>query len=74
MRSWRVEPLVAGIAVAAVGVVATLGNLGLLDTLAILHRWWPLSLLVWGALDLVRVHRLRSERCAAAAVPEEVQP
>ncbi len=75
MRSWNTEPLVLGISVTAVGLVATLGNLGLLDTLATLHRLWPLSLLLWGALDLVRVARLRSRHAPAGApASEEVQP
>lgn len=61
----NLELLVLGLTLAWVGTVVTLGNLGWLDTLATLHRWWPGTLLLWGALDLVRVRRRRQERAAA---------
>jgi hypothetical protein len=35
-----------------VGTVALLANLGRLDFLDTLHAWWPLSLLVWGVLEI----------------------
>ena len=41
-----------GLGLIALGVVWTLGNLGRLDALDTLHRWWPLLLVVWGALEL----------------------
>ncbi len=74
MRTWNTEQLVLGISVMAVGLVAALGNLHLLDTLKALHRLWPLSLLLWGVLDLVRVQRLRAQRAAPPSPPEEVRP
>ena len=48
----RVERLVVGIGLVGIGVVWTLGNLGKLDALDTLHRWWPMLLVVWGALDV----------------------
>jgi cell wall-active antibiotic response 4TMS protein YvqF len=48
----RVERLVVGLGLVGIGVVWTLGNLGKLDALETLHRWWPLLLVVWGGLDL----------------------
>ena len=50
--SVRVEQLVFGLGLLGLGVVWTLGNLGKLDALDTLHRWWPLLLVVWGALEL----------------------
>ena len=48
----RVERLVVGLGLVGIGVVWTLGNLGKLDALETLHRWWPMLLVVWGALDV----------------------
>ena len=50
--SVKVEQLVFGLGLLGVGVVWTLGNLGKLDALDTLHRWWPLLLVVWGVLEL----------------------
>jgi hypothetical protein len=50
--SVKVEQLVFGLGLVGLGVVWTLGNLGKLDALDTLHRWWPLLLVVWGALEL----------------------
>jgi hypothetical protein len=49
----RVEPMVVGLCLTGVGVLWILGNLGRLDFLTALHRWWPLSLLAWGVLELL---------------------
>jgi len=48
-----VEKLVLGLGLVGLGVVWTLGNLGRLDVIETLHRWWPLLLVVWGALEVV---------------------
>jgi len=48
----KVEGVVVGLVLVAVGVVWTLGNLGRLDALATLSRWWPIVLLAWGTLEL----------------------
>ena len=46
------EGIVAGVGLVGVGVTWTLGNLGRIDTLATLRTWWPLLLVLWGALEL----------------------
>jgi cell wall-active antibiotic response 4TMS protein YvqF len=50
---YRTEALVLGLLLIALGVLWTLGNLGYLDALSVLRVWWPLSLVVWGAAELV---------------------
>ena len=50
--SVKVEQLVFGLGLVALGIVWTLGNMGKLDVLDTLHRWWPLLLVVWGGLEL----------------------
>ena len=51
---FNLEALVAGIGLIALGVVWMLANLGYLDLLNTLHRWWPSILVLWGALALAR--------------------
>jgi cell wall-active antibiotic response 4TMS protein YvqF len=51
--SIRVEGLVLGLCLVGLGVVWTLANLGHLDLLETLRRWWPASLVLWGALELI---------------------
>jgi Domain of unknown function (DUF5668) len=51
---FNLEALVLGIALIALGVVWMLHNLGHLDLLNTLHRWWPSILVLWGALSLAR--------------------
>lgn len=51
---FNLEALVAGIALIALGVVWMLANLGHLDLLDTVHRWWPSILVLWGALALAR--------------------
>jgi hypothetical protein len=51
--SVSVEKLVLGLGLVGLGVVWTLGNMGRLDAIETLHRWWPLLLVVWGALEVV---------------------
>jgi hypothetical protein len=57
-----IEKLVLGLGLIGLGVVWTLGNLGRLDVLDTLHRWWPLLLVVWGALEIVLSVSRRSDR------------
>jgi cell wall-active antibiotic response 4TMS protein YvqF len=52
-RPFRPEVLVFGLVLIALGVVWMLGNAGRIDTLATLRAWWPASLVLWGALELV---------------------
>jgi hypothetical protein len=56
--SVSVEKVVLGLGLVSLGLVWTLGNLGKLDALETLHRWWPLLLVVWGVLEIA-VHFAR---------------
>jgi cell wall-active antibiotic response 4TMS protein YvqF len=61
-RPFRPEVLVLGLSLIAVGVAWLLGNAGRIDLLGTLRTWWPLTLVLWGALELVAVafeHRAR---------------
>lgn len=42
-----------GLTLVAVGLVWMLANAGRLDLLGTLRAWWPLTLVVWGALELI---------------------
>lgn len=52
MPGFRVEGFVLGVCLLALGVLWTLANLGQLELLGTLRRWWPASLVVWGAAEL----------------------
>jgi len=49
---YRTETLVLGLSLIGLGIVWTLGNMGRLDLLYTLRTWWPLSLILWGLLEL----------------------
>jgi hypothetical protein len=53
-QPFKPETLVLGIALIVVGVVWTLANVGTIDLLETLRRWWPASLVLWGCLELYR--------------------
>jgi hypothetical protein len=54
-RRFKPEALVLGLTLIGVGVVWMLANAGRVDLLATLRAWWPLTLVVWGVLELVAV-------------------
>ncbi len=56
------EGLTLGVCLVALGVIWTLGNMGRLDTLAVLRTWWPLSFVLWGILELVDLGMRRASR------------
>ena len=60
--AFRTEGLVLGFSLVALGVAWTLANLGQLDLLTTLRRWWPLTLVVWGALELLNTFSIRGRR------------
>jgi len=60
-RDFRPEGIAFGLILVALGVLWTLSNLGRIDMLDTLRRWWPLTLVVWGVLELLAVLRRRSE-------------
>jgi hypothetical protein len=53
-QSLRPEAVVFGFCLFSLGLLWTLANLGRLELLPTLRTWWPMSLVVWGALELVR--------------------
>jgi cell wall-active antibiotic response 4TMS protein YvqF len=54
------ERLTLGLMLVAVGVLVLLANFGRLDLLDTLRAFWPLSLVLWGSLELVAFLRTRS--------------
>jgi hypothetical protein len=56
------EGVTFGVSLVALGVLGTLANLGKLDLLPVLRTWWPLSLVLWGVLELVDLSVRRSSR------------
>ncbi len=60
-RDFRPEGIAFGLVLVALGVLWTLSNLGRIDMLETLRRWWPTTLVVWGVLELVAVLRRRVE-------------
>jgi hypothetical protein len=48
----RPEALTLGLTLVGVGTLALLANLGRLDFLDTVRAWWPLSLVVWGVLEI----------------------
>ena len=55
-QSFKPETLVLGIALIVVGVLWTLANMGTIDLLGTLRRWWPATLVLWGVLELYRTY------------------
>ena len=53
-QPYKPETLVLGVALIGLGVVWTLANLGSVDLLGTLRRWWPAILVLWGGLELHR--------------------
>jgi hypothetical protein len=55
-RAFSPEGLAIGICLVGVGVLWLLSNLGRLELLGTLRTWWPLSLIVWGGLELAEFY------------------
>lgn len=49
---FRPETLALGIVLVALGVVALLANFGRLEFLETVHTYWPVSLVIWGGLEV----------------------
>lgn len=62
VRRFEPEETTLGLALVALGLLWTLANLGSIDLLPTLRTWWPLTLVVWGALELFNSLSARSER------------
>ena len=52
LSSLRVERVVMGLGLVGLGVLFTLANFERIDLLVALRRFWPMLLIVWGALEL----------------------
>ncbi len=63
-RPFKSEGLVLGLLLVALGSAWMASNLGRLDLLSTLRTWWPASLVVWGAVELVAfaLHRNNEQR------------
>ena len=46
------EGVTFGVCLVALGILGTLANLGRIELLPILRTYWPLSLVLWGVLEL----------------------
>jgi hypothetical protein len=62
LTAYRPETLALGLSLIALGALWTLANLGAIDLLATLRTWWPVSLIVWGVLELMASVARRTER------------
>lgn len=60
--SLKIERLVVGLGLVGLGTLWLLSNLGHLNLLETLHRWWPSLLVVWGLLELAGSARARGTR------------
>jgi hypothetical protein len=58
--SVRIEGVVLGLALLGLGTACLLANLGRVDLLTTLRTWWPLALIVWGALELYQALAARA--------------
>ena len=56
------EGVTLGVGLVALGTLWTLSNLGRVEMLPVLRTWWPLSFVVWGALELADLAIRRSSR------------
>jgi hypothetical protein len=54
------EGVTFGVSLVVLGVLGTLANLGKLELLPLLRTWWPLSLVLWGVLELADLFVRRS--------------
>jgi hypothetical protein len=52
LSSLKVERVVMGLGLMGLGILWTLSNFDRLDLLVALRRFWPMLLIVWGALEL----------------------
>jgi hypothetical protein len=62
LSSLQVERVVMGLGLVGLGILWTLANFERLDLLSALRRFWPMLLIVWGALELAVSFARRSSR------------
>ena len=51
---FSIERVVIGFALLGLGVLWMLANAGRVDLLSALRTWWPMLLVLWGALELAQ--------------------
>jgi hypothetical protein len=56
------EGLTLGVCLVALGGMWTLANMGRIELLPSLRTWWPLSLVLWGVLELAELTLRRNRR------------
>ena len=54
------EGVTLGVCLVALGVLWTLSNLGRVEIQPVVRTWWPLSLALWGVLELAELWIRRS--------------
>ena len=54
------EGVTFGVSLVVLGVLGTLANLGKLELLPLLRIYWPLTLVLWGVLELADLWVRRS--------------
>ena len=62
MAGLRIEGIVLGLGLLGLGTAWLLANMGRVDLLYTLRTWWPLTLIVWGALELYQSLSTRARR------------
>jgi hypothetical protein len=57
------EGIVVGFSLIGLGLLWMLSNMGRLELLSAVRTWWPLVLVLWGALELLntRAHKRGGE-------------
>jgi hypothetical protein len=67
--AFSIEGVVLGLALLGLGAVCLLANLGRVDLLTTLRTWWPLTLIVWGVLELYQAFAARARGRDLQAAP-----
>jgi cell wall-active antibiotic response 4TMS protein YvqF len=62
MAALRIEGIVLGLGLLGLGTACLLANMGRVDLLHALRTWWPMSLIVWGGLELYESLRATRNR------------
>lgn len=57
--AFKPETATLGLSLVALGILWTLSNTGQLQMLSTLRTWWPLTLVLWGGLELVNTYAAR---------------
>jgi hypothetical protein len=56
------ERIVVGVGLIGIGALDILARMGRLEFLTALRTWWPTTLIVWGAAELIRTLSARTGR------------